>query len=160
MVADLARWLRILGEDCTWAPPDWSDAQVLKAARDEARVVVSRDDGLVKRAAGQKVQALRVPQESPERALLHVYRGCDLLPQQELLATRCARCNGLLVSVDGDQATAAAEQAGKEPPLEEVKARHSRFWSCTECGQAYWRGTHWQQIERVRLGLLAALGEP
>lgn len=159
MVADLARWLRILGEDCRWASPDWSDAQVLQVAHDEGRVVVTRDDGLVRRAAGHAVVALRVPQAGAERALLEVYRGLGLRPSMELLATRCAMCNGRLVSVDAPQAARAARQAGKEPPLEEVQARHERFWSCTACGQAYWRGTHWQEIERVRQGLLAALDD-
>lgn len=157
MVADLARWLRILGEDCGWVSPDWSDDRVLAVAREQGRVVVSRDDGLVRRAAGSGVTALRVPQGAVEEALFHVYRACGLEPRASGLCTRCSRCNGVLTSVDAKRAVALAEQAGKPPPLPEVQARHEVFWSCTACGYAYWRGTHWQEIERLRGRLLALL---
>ncbi len=159
MVAELARWLRILGEDCLWAPPDWSDDQVLQVAAEDARIVITRDDQLARRAAGRGLKAVRVPQREAEAALVVVYNETGLFPREDLLATRCSLCNGRLERLEGEEASRRAEAAGKEPIYPEVLRRHSGFWSCTVCHQPFWRGTHWDEIERVRARLLAMLGD-
>lgn len=158
MVAELARWLRILGEDALWAPPEWTDARVLREAHRDERVIVTRDDRLVERARREGLQGVRVPQGPVEDALTVVYQETGLRPERDRLATRCSMCNGPLEHVDGPEAKARAEAAGKEPPLTEVLERHQRFWSCTVCGQAYWRGTHWDTIEQVRGNVIERLG--
>jgi uncharacterized protein len=158
MVADLARWLRILGEDCLWAPPSWSDDQVLEVAGEEGRVVVTRDDGLVIAARARGVGCVRVPQGQPEDALFVVYRELGLSPEQGLLSSRCSLCNGLLVELDQMQAREWADPVGQQDGLEQALLRHERFWGCSVCKQVFWRGAHWVQIEKVRGALLSRLG--
>lgn len=158
MVADLARWLRILGEDCLWAPPDWDDDQVLLTAREDNRVVVSRDDQLVQRAKSMGLESVRVPQGPTERALIVVYQRTGSSPVTHRLATRCSLCNGWLEKVDAEEAVRRSRSAGRDPPLDEVLERHERFWCCTVCVQVFWRGTHWKEIQRVRRRVLQGLG--
>ena len=157
MLGDLARWLRILGEDCLYADPEWDDAVVLEAARGDDRVLVTRDKALVARAKRQALRAVCVPQASPVEMLAVVYRALGRAPDAARTATRCSLCNGRLVETDGAGAATHAEAKGRTPPHEAVRARHERFWSCRACGQPFWRGTHWEEIERTRDALAARL---
>jgi uncharacterized protein len=157
MLGDVARWLRILGEDAAWVPPEWRDEELVEAATRDGRVLVTRDAHLVDRARRHGLNALLVPQAVPEVVLEAVYRATSLVPEERLLATRCASCNGPLVTVPGNEAAARAVARGKDPPLPAVQERHDEFWSCMECGQAFWRGTHWEAITATRRALLARL---
>ena len=157
MLGDVARWLRILGEDCTFADPAWDDDGVLLAVQSEGRILVTRDLPLAARARLLGVQVVAVPREGIENILAAVYAEAGSVPEESRLATRCSLCNGALSSTDGQGAVRAALAFGKEPPHEEVLARHSVFWSCGACGQPYWRGTHWAPIEATRQRVLARM---
>ncbi|MBW3581572.1 MAG: Mut7-C RNAse domain-containing protein [Euryarchaeota archaeon] len=150
MLGDIARWLRILGEDCLYADPAWSDEEVRKAARPEDRIIVTRDTELVNAARREALRAIEVPQAPTEEVLEEVYRGTGLLPDPERMTTRCSLCNGRLEKTDEVGARKAADIVRPETPLERVFARHDTFWVCIACGQLYWRGTHWDEIARVR----------
>lgn len=158
MLGDVARWLRILGEDCVYADPDWPDDRVLASARPEDRVLVTRDVRLVDRARAASLRALLVPQADVEEVLVGVYRSLGLAPDSGRAATRCSLCNGALVQTGPGDAKRRALAMGREPPRPEVQERHERFWSCAVCGQPYWRGTHWENIEAVRERLMGRLG--
>jgi uncharacterized protein with PIN domain len=43
----LARYLRMLGFDCTWQR-DWDDSQIIERALDERRIILTRDVGILK----------------------------------------------------------------------------------------------------------------
>lgn len=158
MLGDVARWLRILGEDCEYAPSDWSDDLVMAAAKPEDRVLLTRDAHLVRRARKQALRVVQVEMESTEDALVRVYRELGLVPEEARGATRCSVCNGPLEATDAAGARARAEALGQVPPPAGAVEEFDRFWSCRQCGQAYWRGGHWDTIRRQRARLLQRLG--
>lgn len=54
---------------------------------------------------------------------------------------RCLRCNGLLRPVD------KADVLDRLEP--KTKLYYDEFQQCTACGQVYWRGSHFGELERL-----------
>lgn len=139
----LAAYLRMLGVD-TWYSNDASDALLAAVAAGEARVLLSRDRGLLKRSAviwgycprstEARTQLVAVLARFDLRAELHPWR-------------RCLRCNGVLETVD------------KAMVLEQLEPRtrlyYNDFMRCTSCGQVYWRGSHHARMDAFLRDLLA-----
>lgn len=138
MLGRLTRWLRLLGYDTIYAP-DTDDAELLRRARAEDRVLLTADRALAARPGARTllIQAQDLPGQ-----LQQVHAELGPPPGAEF--SRCLVCNGRLAQVD------KAALAGRLPPY--VLARHHVFFRCPDCGRIYWPGTH---VERMRamLGL-------
>ena len=132
----LAAYLRLLGFDCLYRN-DYDDDELLAISRAEHRTVLTRDTGLLKRAA--LTHGAFVHATDPRQQLREVL---DRFQLERRMApfSRCARCNGVLERLSGKQA-AAWRPAGV--------ARHQRELSCCRsCGQAYWPGSHLTRLRR------------
>lgn len=134
MLGTLARWLRIMGYDTEYAR-DLLDGEVLRLAAEEDRIVLTRDKQLAQRARGR---GLLIESEVLEEQLEQVadafgLGGADLMP-------RCTVCNGELRTVR------AEDVVGRVP--ERVLERQDEFYVCPRCGQIYWKGTHWDNIQK------------
>jgi len=140
MLARLARWLRLLGADTLW-DRKLDSAAMLKRAREEGRVMITRDKRmrlapgvvfLTENDIGDQLRAVisRVPFNVRQNAL-----------------TRCSRCNAELVAV------AREVLALRVPPF--VYASNDHFSECPGCGRIYWRSTHperiFKQIEALKV---------
>lgn len=134
----LARYLRLLGFDSSYAN-DRSDDELLELSCAEERVLLSRDVGLLGRAA--LVHGGFVHETDPR---LQVREVLDRFRLQERIAplTRCARCNGLI-------GPATPTLARGSVPVG-VLREHRNFSRCHDCGQVYWPGGH---LERLRARL-------
>jgi len=139
MLGSLARWIRMLGYDTVYAR-DMHDSEILEAARDEGRILVTRDRGLYRRALRRGVQAILVSPE-PAKALAQLAGryGITLVINPD--TSRCPLCNSPLARRGRD------EVKGRVPAS--VYERHMVFWVCTGCGQVYWKGGHWRGIEKT-----------
>jgi len=144
MLGSLARWLRIMGYDTTYAR-HITDREVLCRARAEGRSVRTRDHQLAERAGGQ---GLLVESDALEEQLVQV--SCDLGLTFEERCTRCTICNGALRDATPQEWTQA-------PPR--VRGSQDRIYKCQDCGQLYWRGSHWSKItERLERVLALRCG--
>lgn len=133
----LARLLRLVGFDTVF-DPRLQDGQIEQRARDEGRIVLSRDLALLKRRGithGCFVRALR-----PRVQLREVVERLDLARSARPF-TRCTVCNGLLAPAERH------EVAGRLPPA--VAERHDRFARCGGCGRVYWEGSHWRRMQAI-----------
>jgi uncharacterized protein with PIN domain len=131
----LARRMRLLGVDTAYSN-DADDAELLKQAIAENRVLLTRDRGLLRRRA--------LPTGAFVRGQLPDDQLTDVLDRfAPALApwTRCPACNGML------RPSSAAEVA----PLIEPGTRrtHADFHRCRGCGRAYWRGAHAERLARI-----------
>jgi len=136
-LGQLARYLRLLGFDATYRN-DFADAEVAQIASEEKRIVLTRDRALLQHKIithGYFVRAVK-PREQVREILarLDLYR--TLRP-----FTRCLRCNGELETVDKE---AVLQQL--EP---KTKKYYDRFRKCKACGQAYWKGSHFNRMEKL-----------
>lgn len=134
----LARYLRLLGFDSAYTN-DRSDDELLELSRTEDRILLTRDVGLLERAALVHGGFLH---ETDSR--LQLREVLDRFRLQEHIAplTRCARCNGLI----GPATPALARGSVPGGVLRE----HRRFSRCHDCGQMYWPGGHLKRL-RARL---------
>ncbi|MFC2030429.1 Mut7-C RNAse domain-containing protein [Chloroflexota bacterium] len=135
MLGTLAKWLRILGYD-THYDPALDDHQLVRLARAETRVLLTRDRELSKRRG---LQVLLVASEKVEEQVAQVVADLELNPGKEF--SRCPDCSAPLQMLE----PGAAE--GRVPPY--VAQTHKRFKLCPACQKVYWRGTHWRNMDRT-----------
>ncbi len=131
----LAAYLRLLGFDTRY-DPQWDDGTLARYAGEEARFLLTRDQGLLKRGRvrfGYWVRHLR-PQEQLQEVVHYLQLGRWAKP-----FTRCARCNTPLQDVP------KAQVRDMVPAY--VFRHHTRFRRCPGCGRVYWEGTH---VTRLR----------
>jgi len=144
MLGRLARWLRLLGCD-TWFAPDVEDAELVRRAIAEDRVLLTRDRRLL--AAWRVPHALWIASERLGEQLREVLGAYPVAWRMDLF-TRCPACNASVVPVD------RAAVRDRVPPR--VWQEHARFSRCPGCGRVYWPGSH---ATRIRAVLERTLGE-
>ena len=133
MVGTLAKWLRILGYD-TCFDPDMDDHQLVRLARAEDRVLLTRDRELARRPG---LNAVFVTSQSLEAQIGQVLSELNLEPERSF--SRCPVCNEQLAEVD--------RQAARDRVPAYVARTQKSFRACPVCQRVYWRGTHWQQMD-------------
>ncbi|WP_210577049.1 Mut7-C ubiquitin/RNAse domain-containing protein [Streptomyces sp. GESEQ-4] len=132
----LARRLRLLGVDTAYESTDIGDGALAARSARERRVMLSRDRGLLRRRelwAGGYVYSTRPDEQLPD--ILDRFRP-ELRPW-----TRCVACNGVL------------KEATKAEVADQLQHGTHRtydvFARCEECGRAYWKGAHHEQLEAI-----------
>jgi len=136
MLGSLARWLRILGYDTDYVNQR-DDAELVRIARAEGRVLLTRDRELSRRRG---VQALLVESQSLDEQLAQVTAAFPLPSGNS--PGRCSVCNTALLP-------ATREEVAHQVPVY-VLRHHQRFLRCPGCHRVYWRGSHWRNM-RSRL---------
>jgi uncharacterized protein len=136
-LGQLARYLRLLGFDVVYRN-DFTDRQVAQIAQREKRIVLTRDRALLQ----QKIitHGYFVRADKPREQVREILARLDLYGALRPF-TRCLRCNGELETVDKE---AVLHQL--EP---KTKKYYDRFRRCKNCGQAYWRGSHFNRMEKL-----------
>lgn len=133
----LAGLLRMFGFDAAYLN-SIDDEELVRLARREKRVILTRDRGLLKRRSvthGYLVRSIL-----PRDQMREVVRRFDLRDAARL-GSRCIACNTPLSAVD------KAEVVALIPPL--VARLYDQFSCCPSCGRIFWRGTHWVKMEEL-----------
>jgi uncharacterized protein len=141
----LARRLRLLGVDAAYEATDIGDAALAARSAAGRRVLLSRDRGLLRRRelwAGAFVYSTR-----PDEQLADVLERFEpeLRPW-----TRCTACNGRLREATKDEVADQLEHG--------TRRTYDVFARCEDCGHAYWRGAHHQQLTAIVDRALARFG--
>lgn len=139
MCGDLTPYLRVCGHDTVYAGDRGveADDRLRELARTENRRLVTRDRDL----AARTEQAITLTTKDTAEALAELAAaGVPLEPEDE--PTRCGRCNGDLVAVEGGETPDYAPDPGEE-----------RVWRCRDCGQYFWKGSHWDRMEETLLAV-------
>jgi uncharacterized protein with PIN domain len=145
----LARYLRLLGFDCLYQN-DFQDNELAEISSDQQRILLTRDRLLLQRKIITRGYFVRAT--LPLEQTVEVLRRFDLSGNIRPLG-RCIRCNGLLETIGKD-----AIEARLEP---KTRRYYRRFRICPDCGQIYWRGSHFRQMTQLidALSTLAAEAE-
>jgi uncharacterized protein with PIN domain len=133
----LAASLRMLGFDSLYRN-DFADDQMASILGQDPRILLSRDRQLLMRKAVVYGYCLR--SKEPEEQLVEVVQRFLLLPLWAPF-TRCLRCNGLL------------ERVNKANVLDQLEPKtrlyYNSFARCSQCGQVYWQGSHWEHMNQL-----------
>lgn len=138
-VAGLARWFRFLGIDTRVAEAGTADDEVYRLARDEERLLVTRDGELARRLPDQAVQLTTDRVHEQIRAVLA--RVGVTVP--EAWFRLCTSCNVPLRDlpperVDADARIPSFIRESGDPDI------HAG-WECRECGRVFWKGSHYHR---------------
>lgn len=140
MCGGVVSYLRMCGHDTVYAADRdlEADDAIREAARAEGRTIVTRDVDLATRAERSILLESR-PVEDQLAELAAA--GVDLELESE--PTYCGACNGRLERVESGSTPEYA------PGPDETAV-----WQCRDCGQHFWKGSHWDRVretlERVR----------
>ena len=132
----LARLLRLAGFDSLYAN-NLEDPDLSRLSRQEGRILLTRDRGLLMRAEVTHGYCVRSPH--PPAQLREVIARFDLGRSLSPFSL-CLVCNRPL------QALPRRLARERVPPP--VARRYRRFRACPQCGRVYWRGSHWENMRR------------
>lgn len=133
MCGGIVSYLRMCNHNTVYAADRdlEADDDLLAVAQDEGRTLITRDVTLANRAADSIcLESRNVEDQLGELAAA----GVDLSLADE--PAFCGRCNGPLERVD---ATASMPEYVPD-------SIESDVWVCRDCGQYFWRGSHWDRV--------------
>ncbi len=140
MLGKLSRWLRMLGQDVVYSV-NFCDAKLLQLAKEEGRILLTRDLELFKRAIARGIDAFYAEDRTESGLLSQIFRRYHLPLDIDMDHSHCPICNSPL------QAAKKIKLQGKLQP--NTYKYYEKFWLCPNCGQIYWQGAHWNQIQKT-----------
>jgi uncharacterized protein with PIN domain len=136
MLKGLAKWLRAAGYDTETAPEGAVDRSLVDRAREEGRILLTRDRELLDyKAPDTHIVVLQCNHLADCMDELHEQLDIDWLHAP---FTRCLKCNTPLVEAGADQ--------WQDVPESSRAAAH-RLLYCPACEQLFWDGSH---VARMR----------
>ena len=135
MLGKLAKWLKILGFDVLYFSKI-EDDEILKIAREDERVLLTRDNLLIKKA--KNISKLFIESDKWSEQIIEVINHFKLKNKIKPYS-RCLECNYPLKKIPKSKA--------KNLVAPFVYNSEKEFALCPKCGRVYWPGTHYQEME-------------
>lgn len=136
MLIRLCRWVRAAGHDCTMLPAGSPDREIINRARQESRLILTRDRQFLNyRNAEGRVIFLHTQELDTQAQELSRALSIDWLYRP---FSRCLVCNAPLVL------------AGEEQRRQlKVRLRDDEdLWACPGCHRNYWAGSHVKRMQQ------------
>jgi hypothetical protein len=133
----LAKLLRLLGFDCRYSNTA-TDIEIAVVSRNDNRIVLTRDIGLLKVGAVTRGYWLR--STLPPRQVEEVMKRFGLHGLARPFS-RCMECNALIEPVGKN------DIAGRVLP--KTLRYYDDFTACTGCGKVYWKGSHYGKLVQM-----------
>ncbi len=137
MLGKLTRWLRMLGQDVTYFK-QLDDAELLVKAKEEGRILLTRDLELYHRAVAKSIEVFYVEGLTEAEKLAKLAERFNIALVMDMKISRCPRCNTRIES--------AVKEALVDKLEKNTYAYYDEFWDCPNCHQIYWQGAHWGRI--------------
>lgn len=137
MLGKLAKGLRMLGYDTLYYRGEDTD-QLIQWARDEGRVILTRNTKLVPKRPEDHI--LRITEDKPSLQLRELIQKGIISLDKERLFSRCLLCNVLLHEIPPEEAE------GKVPDF--IFYQQKAFSRCPQCLRIYWQGSHPDNMKR------------
>lgn len=145
MLGNLARKLRVLGFDSKYFS-SIEDKKLIELAKNENRVIVTRDEGLSKSAEKINISIVLIRDDNEVNQIIQIATRVGLSNFViDSNFSRCINCNGRLGYIE------KSSVANKVPTgVYEVQ---DQFWICEDCKKIYWKGTHFKKLQEFVVGL-------
>lgn len=152
MAGSLCRYLRLMGYDTLSANDLPSgdrkeDTRLLKIARNEYRILVTRDAELARR---DRTLTLYLNHQKCEDQIRQMTDAGLIIPVLRL--TRCSLCNSRLERIAQENLRPGSNDIPEFCPKGE-----SAFW-CPQCRKVYWEGSHTRSM-RCRIESISKSGK-
>ena len=139
MLGNIAKKLRLLGFDSEYFS-DIDDSEFLERSQNENRIIISKDQNLIKRAEKMNISFIYISKENEIEQFQEIHEKIHLeFNESSGDVARCPKCNFTTSQ------TKKSEIANKVP--EKILEYHDKFWKCNGCGQIYWEGKHIKNLQ-------------
>jgi len=139
MLGNIAKKLRLFGFDSEYFS-DIDDSKLIKKAKNENRIIISRDRHLIDRAKKNEVLSIYVTKENEIEQFLEILETVNLqLDGISGDVARCTKCNSTTSQI-------SKLKIGNKIP-QGVLEFNDKFWKCDKCDQIYWEGTHIKNLQ-------------
>ncbi len=133
----LAKYLRMTGFD-TLYERHYSDSEIVDISRNEKRIILTRDVGILKYK--RVTHGYWIRSQDPVEQFREVIRHFDLSSQFQPFQ-RCMHCNGVI------------EKTSKSQIIQHLKPRtrqyYNDFYQCARCKKVYWKGSHVKRMQEL-----------
>ncbi|MDH3855784.1 MAG: Mut7-C RNAse domain-containing protein [Nitrosopumilus sp.] len=139
MLGNIVKKLRLFGLDSEYFS-DIDDSKLIEKAKNENRIIISRDRHLIDRAKKNEVLSIYVEKENEIEQFLEILETTHL--QLDVIsgdAARCTKCNSTTSQI-------SKLKIGNKIP-QRVLEFNDKFWKCDKCEQIYWEGTHIKNLQ-------------
>jgi len=140
MLGNIAKKLRLFGIDSEYFS-DIDDSKLIEKAKNENRIIISRDRPLIDRAKKNDVLSIYVTKENEIEQFLEILETVNLqLDEISGDVARCTKCNSTTSQIS------KLKIRNKVP--QRVLEFNDKFWKCNKCDQIYWEGTHIKNLQK------------
>jgi len=133
----LARYLRMLGLDTLYRN-DYEDNDIVRIARMQNRIILTRDVGLLKKK--EVTHGFWIREQNPKKQVSEVLDRLDLYTHVSPFQ-RCIACNGLIEKVEMEEISDRLDS--------KTKKYYKEFYRCTSCKKIYWKGSHYERMSKL-----------
>ena len=136
MLGTLAKWLRLFGFDTFYANAEIDDRELLKIAKNEDRIIITRDKQLIEMGIKQNLKIVKISSTDLDEQLNHILKDVEI--NRKNVLSRCSICNSIIEEIIKN------DVEDKVP--KRVFNNNEKFWYCSKCNKIYWAGTHYDKI--------------
>lgn len=142
MLGRTARFLRLLGYD-TLYNNSFSDPELIEIAKEENRILLTRDVELHQRAVKLNIPSFLLKEKHYINRIATLVKKITLKLDLNPSHSRCATCNAQISPIP------KRDVEGKVP--KGTFSMFNEFWICTnkKCGKIYYQGPHWVNITKT-----------
>jgi uncharacterized protein with PIN domain len=140
MLGKLARWLRLLGHDVKYSNC-MDDSDLIKIAKKEKRILLTRDFQLYQQATGKGLDTFYVEGQTEAERLVALSKRFSIRLEVDMKTSRCPKCNTTVKPILREMLADKVEK--------NTLAHYDQFWICPKCKQVYWQGAHWVKIGKI-----------
>ena len=141
MLGTLAKWLRIFGFDTLFADSNIEDEKLLKLAKDEERILITRDKNLIIDARRENIKVIKIISTDINDQLRQVLKNTNI--DENFFLSRCLLCNNLVEKI--------SKKNVKKIVPDRVYENNKKFWYCKICDKVYWKGSHFENmIQKIK----------
>ena len=140
MFGKLARFLRLFGYDALYSN-DFDDDEILKIAKAENRILLTKDKLLTQRAENDGIDALYINKNNIADRIILIKQKYNI--ELKLIPnSRCPLCNSKIEKIPNKSQI-------KEEIFPSTYENFDEFWKCNGCGKVYYIGEHWKKFEAL-----------
>jgi hypothetical protein len=117
---------------------DYADNDIVRIARMENRIILTRDVGLLKKK--EVTHGFWIREQNPKKQVAEVLERLDLYTHVSPFR-RCIACNGLIKKVKMEDISDRLDS--------KTKTYFKEFYQCTSCKKLYWKGSHYERMKKM-----------
>jgi len=140
MLGNIAKKLRLMGYDSKYLA-NIEDDELINQAKKDNRIIVSRDEELVRKSLKLGLEAIFVKNRQEIEQFREIIKKSNLKKCEiNGEGARCPNCNSKTELVD-------KKNIYKKIP-NKVLEFNDKFWECNVCDKIFWEGTHIQNLQK------------